>query len=356
MAAPELRLSIRTPSQIRAMEFPAANKYLPSGIFAKGQPFGIVGPAAVGKSRLLLQLAVCVITGRPFLGWPVEKHDVKWLIVQTENGSARLQHDLNAMAAFVGEKAFRDMDRNIRLHTLETEHDSFLSLDDSNNAILIEGAIYEHKPDIVVFDPLNAFSAGNLNTDAGMLQTCRGLHRLATLRNPDTTVVILHHSLAGKAGMRKAVGLDAGGYGKGSKAFVQWTRGQLNIAPGSDKGGMDLVIACGKNSNGPWFEPFGAMFDPVTGVYEVNPHFDLESWKASVGIAPLPPQRKLNAAAVAELAGPLPISKGELAERIMIEYAVAKTRAYEVINQAEAAKTIVRDARKLYRAAPADAL
>ena len=279
---------------------------------------------------------------------------MKWLIVQTENGSARLQDDLNAMAAWVGEKAFRDVDRNIRLHTLGAEDDSILSLDDGINALRIHNAFADHQPGIVVFDPLNAFSAGNLNTDAGMLLTCRGLHRLATRHDPNTAVVILHHSLAGKAGMKKAVGLDAGGYAKGSKAFTQWIRGQLNIAPGGDTGSTDLVVACGKNSNGPWFAPFGVMLDPKTMVYEVNPHFDLSAWQSSVGITPAVEVRKLDAEAVASLAGPLPIPLVALAQLVMEEYAVGKTQAYDVIKRAHATGTITRDTRKLYRAARAD--
>jgi hypothetical protein len=354
MNAPEIILSVRTPSQILAMQFPETDKYLPNGIFAKGQPLGMVGPAGVGKSRLLMQLAVCTITGLPFLGWPVKKQDIKWLIVQTENGNARLQGDLQSMCAWVGENSWQDVERNLRLHTIETEHDSFLNLDDNSNAILIDGAIYEHKPDIVAFDPLNAFSSGSLNTDGGMLQTCRRLHKLATMRNPDATIIILHHALAGKQGIRKAVGYDSGAYGRGSKAFAQWVRGQINIAPASETDNTKLVIGCGKNSNGPGFEPFGVMLDPKAMVYVVDPDFDLSAWQASIGIASTIMPRKLTVAAVADIVGPLPMSKGKLAELIMAEYAVAKSRAYEVISQAETSKTIIRDARKLYRAAPAD--
>lgn len=342
-------LSIRTPSQILAMEFAETDKYLPNGILAKGQPFAIVGPAGIGKSRLLLQLIVCLLTGRPFLGWPVKRHDEKWLIVQTENSNARLQNDLKAMAAWVGKKAFAHVERNLLLHTLQTQEDSFLSLTEEGNELAIDAAIYEHRPVGVVFDPFNAFGIGSLNTDAGMLQTCRKLYGLATALNPSTTPLILHHSLAGKAGMKKAVGADAGSYAKGSKAFTQWIRGQLNVALAGD-GGTDLVIACGKNSNGPPFEPFGVMLNPKTMIYEVNPHFDLSEWQASIGITSTVAVRKLNTAAVAALTGPLPTSKNALGQLIMAEYAVGKSRAYEVIVQAEVAGLIVRDGRKLYRA------
>jgi hypothetical protein len=347
-----LVLSVRSPLEILAMKYPEEDKYLPSGIFAKGQPFALVGPAAVGKSRLLLQLIVCLISGRPFLGWSMKKHKLKVLIVQTENGGRRLQADFLSMRAWIGEKAFAEVDSLVRMHTLETEHDTFLSLDDDTNSFLINEAIAKHKPDIVVFDPLIAFSVGNLNTDTAMLKTCRGLQRLATMHNPDATVVVLHHSLAGKAGIKKAVGFDAGAYARGSKAFVQWLRGQLNVAPAKEGDTKRLVVGCGKNSNGPWFEPFGIMLNPATMVYEVDQEFDLAEWLASMGMkSTIDPEPKLNSVTVAALAGPIPVSKKTLADAIMTEYAVAKTRAYDAIKQAVAAQTIVRNTRKLYAAA-----
>lgn len=282
-----IKLSIRKPSELRAMKFPADDRYLPHGLFAKGQPFGIVGPAGVGKSRLMLQLLVCIITGKPFLGWKVQQKKGKWLVIQTENGNQRLKADLDAMAAWVGTEAFALVDGSLLLHTLETEHDGFLSVSDENNAALIHGAITDCEPIGVVFDPLNAFSSGNLNSDAGMLETCRGLHKLATIGCPNRSIIILHHSLAGKAGMKKAIGMDAGSYGKGSKAFTQWLRGQLNIASASDDG-KQLLVHCGKNSNGIPFETFGITLNPKTMVYEVDPYFDLYEWKQRVGLEPPP--------------------------------------------------------------------
>lgn len=350
----EYLLSVRTPSEILAMNFPLTDRFLPNGVFTKGQPFSIVGPAGVGKSRLALQLAVCIMTGKPFLGWPVQKHDMLWLIIQTENSNPRLQGDLAALRRWVGEKAWKDVERNLRIHTLEAEHDAFLTLDDTINSNLIYQAIQNHKPSVILFDPLNAFSSGNLNSDAGMLATCRGLQKLATLRDPSTSIVILHHSLAGRAGMKKAVGFDAGAYAKGSKAFTQWMRGQLNIARASDADNHSLVVNCGKNSNGPWFDPFGIMLDPGSMVYVPDPDFDLQSWKASVGLPSSPYSRpKLTTVAVASLAGPIPIKRVRLRDMIMEEYGVEKSRAYTLIDQAEVAKTIVRDGRKLYRATTA---
>ncbi len=347
----EYILSVRTPSEILAMNFPLTDRFFPNGIFAKGQPFSIVGPAGVGKSRLGLQLAVCMMTGTPFLDWPVQKHDLVWLIIQTENSNPRLQSDLVALRRWVGEKAWKDVERNLRIHTLEADHDAFLSLDDTINSNLIYQSILAHKPGVILFDPFNAFGNGNLNTDAGMLATCRGLQKLATLRDPDTSIVILHHSLAGKQGMRKAVGPDSGAYAKGSKAFTQWMRGQLNIAPGHERDNTRLVVSCGKNSNGPRFEPFGIILDPVTMVYEVDDSFDLDTWQEElISVSKAAPAHRATPANVALLVNHLPLGGPVLAKAISAEWGCSQAQAYRHIAAARDAGTIKRNARREYLA------
>ncbi len=183
-----------------------------------------------------------------------------------------------------------------------------------------------------------------------MLQTCWGLQRLATRHNPNASVVILHHSLAGRAGMRKAIGYDAGGYAKGSKAFVQWVRGQLNIAPASETDNTRLVVSCGKNSNGPWFEPFGAVHDPDTMVYEVDDTFDLATWQASL-TAPsaATTNDRPTPENIALLVKHLPLAGPAFAKAIMEEWGVSQPTAYRQILAARG-KTIKRNARREYMA------
>jgi len=114
---------------------------------------------------------------------------------------------------------------------------------------------------VVVFDPLMAFAAGSLSTDSGMLLTCEKLLQLARLGVPTCAVVIVHHALNGLAGIKKAVGHDRSAFGRGSKILNQKTRGQINIAPVDAHSNAELVIACGKNSNGREFDPIGVELD-----------------------------------------------------------------------------------------------
>jgi hypothetical protein len=134
---PQTILSLRTPAELLAMEFNDDDLYLENGIFAKGQPLTILGPGGVGKSRLLLQFAICMITGRAFLGWNVSKRRTKWLILQAENGNRRLQQDIKKMRVWVGEEGWKAVEENLRIHTLEADHDAFLGLDNQRHRDLL---------------------------------------------------------------------------------------------------------------------------------------------------------------------------------------------------------------------------
>jgi len=233
-------LSLRTPGEILAMKFDPGDLYLENGLFARGQPLTILGPGGVGKSRLLLQFAVCTIIGRSFLCWKISTRSIRWLVIQAENSNRRLQADLAKMREWVGEGDWKTVEENLLIHTLERDHDAFLGLDNPASAEMVARLVKETMADVVVFDPLFAFASGNLNTDSAMLKTCRTITDLARLGKPDCSIVVLHHTLTGKEGAKKATGYDRASYGRGSKSLQFWTRGQLNVAPGSAENNAKL--------------------------------------------------------------------------------------------------------------------
>ena len=69
----------------------------PEGVLCMGVPTSIIGAPGVGKSRLILQAAICTILGKPFLRWQTNGFGLKWLFLQTENATRRLKSDLTAM-------------------------------------------------------------------------------------------------------------------------------------------------------------------------------------------------------------------------------------------------------------------
>ena len=347
-----LKLSIRKPSELRTMEIDPASYVFPNRMLTIGEPLTIIGPSGSRKSWLVLQMAACVITGRDFLGWPVEKQDGKWLIIQTENDSNRLIEEMHWLHKWLGEDDSKLVDEKLVIHTLEGEHDRILNISNPSNTTLLATLIREVKPMFVVFDPLYNFRAGNLNSDDGMQATCQGLAAIARMGNLKATPIILHHTLTGREGIRKAVGFDKASYSRNSRALHGFTRRQIHIAPECPDNSEKLVIACGKNSNFPEFKTFGVMLNRASMIYEVNPAFNEASWLASlsgeIGSAPATVSDKPTPENIAKLVAGLPLPKKTLVELIMDEYGRKKSQAYILIDKAQAAKTIKRDARGMY--------
>ena len=328
------KLTLRSPDEILGMKFDAKDLFLENGVFAKGQSLTVLGPGGLGKSRLLLQLAVCTILGKPFIGMPVQSKELKWLVLQVENGNRRLQTDFDALKKWVGETDWATVEKNLVIHTIETPDDANLSLSDSTVLEQLKDVIAQTKPDVIAIDPLSGFAAGSLNNDAGMQKTCKALGGLATTNSKWASLVVLHHTLTGKAGAAKASGYDRGAYGRGSKTLNNWTRGQINLSAASGDNNDQLVVSCGKNSDATEFEAFGIRLNPDSHIYEIDPEFDHAAWQQEID-AESTTQPKLTAEAVAEFVTDAPLSKKELVKAIMDETGCQKSTAYAAVGKAD---------------------
>lgn len=343
------RLSVRTPAQILSQTFSSEDIFLGDGVIARGQSAAILGPPGVGKSRLMTQLASCCITSKPFLGLPVNGKGQKWLFLQAENSNRRLHSDLGKQRGAFTDAEWSNLSEKMLFHTLEKPSDERLRLCDSKNADVIAKCLLDNMPDIIVLDPLNAFAVGSLNNDEGMLATLEQISQLAKAINPDVTIILVHHTVTGRDGIRKAVGPDRASYGRGSKALYGSVRGAINIAPGDPADTRKIMVACGKNSNGVDFEPLGAVLNPETMLYETDPTFDLEKWHQHYSGAK-PGSLKVSPQKVAALVQYRSLKKVALVSEIIAEYGVQKTKAYEAVSEAENSTIILDPATRLFRA------
>ena len=107
-------LTIRTPDEILAMTFDDSDRLLGDRLLAKGQSLVMAGPGGIGKSRLLLQLAVSTRAGLPFISFETRGQELRWLILQTENSNRRLQDDWLALRDWIGEKHWPRVSEGIR--------------------------------------------------------------------------------------------------------------------------------------------------------------------------------------------------------------------------------------------------
>ena len=275
-------LSIRQPFDIIAMEFDDSDFLLKNGYLSKGDPLAICGAAGIGKSRLILQLLIAIITGRDFLGWPTSGKGSRWLLLQTENVCRRLKSDLWAMFSILSAQEKQLVHDNLFIHTLETGDDCFLHLNIPENQERVAKLIDLYHPDGVVFDVLRDVSVDDLSADHGMQDTLAVISRLVRKKNPHCIPLIVHHARTGKAGHASATGFDRGSFGRNSKVLIGWVRAQINVAPYNPDDNEVLIIASAKCNNAPEFAPFAVRLDFKTMSYEPDDSIDIEEWKESL--------------------------------------------------------------------------
>ena len=282
------RLHLMDLDEIMATENDPKANILGDHVIELAEPTVIVGPPGIGKSRLVLQLACDILMGCD--QWcqtiPITRHDVRIAMIQTENSGARLQRELKRQLLGC-EKSQREAVLNgLRIMVPTSVEDRVPTLEDPAVESRLSRALAAFQPDIVIFDPLSAFFAGENENDAVcMRQTVAALQRIAWAGNPQAAVVILHHSRSGRAAASAAVGWDRGAYGRGSKALTGMARAQVNVAPGSAESSDVLVISCGKCSNGREFQPFAVRLDHESMLYHREENFDFDEWQEEVSRA-----------------------------------------------------------------------
>jgi hypothetical protein len=265
------------------MKFDSAACVLDDYLVAMGQNTSFLGPAGTGKTRLLEQLAVAnIVQHKTFLGLPLTTRSLRWLFLQAENDNRRLQTDLVFLKAWVGETAWEAVEKQLVIHTLENDFDQVLFLDQPKTVDAIRELVQDTKPNGVVWDCLQYFSIGELNKDADMFQTAWRISQITKENDVTRFPVAIHHALTGIAGISKVIGRDRSSFGRNSKVMFAWCRGQVNIAPANIDNADRLIIGCGKCSNGKEFEPFSAVLNAATHIYERDDTFDVQAWHRDV--------------------------------------------------------------------------
>lgn len=326
--------TIRDAGEILAQPRNEHSCLLGDRLLALAQSLVIAGVGGIGKTRLLLQLLVAVIIGRPWCGIETHGRGMRCLFLQTENSTVRLQDDLMRLREWAGEDWSRAKE-NLLIHTIETDSDALIAMADPESANRLQAVIRRYNPDIVGIDPLRDFAIGDLNSDADMAQTLRGLGRIYRAGNPERALVILHHALTGRAGAAKAFGLERAGFARNSKMLQTWARGLVNVVPGAEDNNETLVLTCGKNSNGKEFEPIAVRLNPDTMIYEVAPDFDVHSWREHVSNASSR-RRSLSPRLICELRWTQPeMEKKSLVKLITEDTGCGRSRAYQLIDEAK---------------------
>lgn len=273
---------VLTGAQLRTLTLPPQRSILGDLNIALGQMSALIGQGGVGKSRLLMQVALSQALGWKVAGLPTHGPALRWLLLGNENSIHRLKSDYLKMTAALSPEQRDQVDAHVLFHVIETVEDSFLSLGSDETQKRWQDTLAEHRPNVVTVDPFGEVMAGDILKDVDVRSTLRTLTKVCRRHSPDTAIVILHHARTGRANIAQAVGWDRANFALGSKALYSGCRSVLNVAPADADDPSRIVLSCAKANDARPFQPVGLRLNDTTMFYDLDTTFDLQSWRDNV--------------------------------------------------------------------------
>ena len=254
---------------------------------APGQLMEVIGGSGLGKSRMMLNLAVNQVLGRGFAGLPTCQRPLKWLFFGNENGYYRFRADLKKMLQFCSTEQRERIRGHIFLPTMKDPMDIYVSLADESNRMKLKTTIRYRDADVLVIDPWGAVIDGDELDDGDVRKTIFEIMDILAANMAKPTVgIILNHSRNGIREIADAAGFAGANYGKNSKAIFSVMRNVWNLRPAhfaEPVTKIELIHA--KCSDFQPYEPRAVEFDPRTFTYDVDRTFDHMAWQTELEVA-----------------------------------------------------------------------
>lgn len=326
-------LSVMSFDQISKIPTSPADRLFGDHLLDRGSNLVILGQGGTGKTRLAYQMIASPHMGLDkFLTIQIHPgaRNFRWLVLQAENGVERLKAERDTLMKMLG-PAYAKFNEFTRVLVPINENDAFLNLDNLENVWRIQKTIEHANPDGVMWDCLYDFGVDDLNKDSGMKATLTAMTRLTRHRNPKRPLIVLHHAATGSLGAAKAIGYDRSAFARNSKVISNWARAIINLAPASEETNSQLVVSCGKCSNGKEFQPFAVKLNEESMRYEIDSDVDVAEWcreKSGKTAPAISPDEIVN------LTSSSGTSKPDLAKQISQTIGCTRESAYRHIRSA----------------------
>jgi hypothetical protein len=263
-------IELWTPSQCRQWKPPKDYVLAGDMHITRGDIAVIGGVAGCGKSRALVALAIAGATGSDWMRYPVHSK-FRTLIIQVENGPARLQDEFNDIAEATGE----DLDAYIRITPPPLYG---IPLSDPSFCEELRRHIDEFRPGVVALDPWNRISPDEKARD--YRETLDAIMSVLPSDPADRpAVVIVAHCRKQGGGDGRKRGRDllpelSGSLVIGSAARSVFIVEHASADPEDDR----IVLTCAKNNNG--HEGPSSAWHRKNGLFAPCEDFDLEEFYA----------------------------------------------------------------------------
>ena len=165
---------------------PAPETFWQDGVLFRGARMLVAGPPKIGKSTLVIQLAIAAATGGELFGQTFVR-PLRVLWVQAEIHKAFLHQRLHRLTADLhGEDRAALRERFIMTGRCD------LDLLDGPSYDLLSQAIGDQAPDLLIIDPIINFSSADENDNAEMRKLLRLVDAMGARHN--CAIVLVHHT------------------------------------------------------------------------------------------------------------------------------------------------------------------
>lgn len=274
--------TILSGAELRTVSVPPKVNVLGDGVIALGQLTTVVGQGGTGKSRLVMQVAVSQVLGWSVAGLPVHPDPLRHLLIGTENSIYRQKSDYLKMTNALTAEQRHLVDEQVFFHVVRDIDDAFINLGSDDIRKRWLDTIEAVQPNCIYVDPFGEVNVGDINKDADVRQTLRELTKVCRRFDPTTAIILVHHGRTGRHNIAQAVGWDKSNFALGSKALYSGSRSQINIAPADPDDPSRIVVSCGKSNDARPFDPVGLRLNDESMLYDLDPHFDINTWKDDV--------------------------------------------------------------------------
>lgn len=208
------------------------NRYL-----NRGDGAVLVGTSGIGKSSMSIQMAVCWALGRKAVGIP-SNGPLRTLIIQSEDSDGDVAEIWTSMSHVMN---LTTEDRDLVKDRVKVVSERVLRGDRfiASLAKLIE----QHKPDLVIINPLQAFMDGDVTDSQDLGKFLR--EGLNGINNGRFAYLLVHHTTKPSTGKDRTERLwhEVMYDMAGGAEIINWARAILSIRPASDEGTFNLVLA-----------------------------------------------------------------------------------------------------------------
>lgn len=306
------------------------------GVLREGGKMLLAGPSKAGKSFAMIELAVCIASGTPWMG-RFKCRQGKVLYVNLEVDSASFEWRIHDVYKTLLPEDFEQPTylKNITIWNLRC-----YCIDWPHFVDVCCRRIRREKYDAIIIDPFYKLNVGSENSVFDMLQFCNGIDRISAVNG--ASVIYAHHHSKGDQGWKNSMDRASGSgiFARDVDALLDVI--ELELPPDRQRAGVTAWRIEGTLREFPSFEPVDVWFNYPIHIMErfdpadnIAPHSQLPAFQRALNARKSKEQKLKERRHRLEAAIDLLAAQGkEVTTRKLVEYlGVTKQTVWRMVDE-----------------------